>query len=74
MAGHHGSKSASTLPFLKKVKPEVVVISVNANNLRGYPHEESLERLRSISNLLLRTDTDGDICYELLSDTEPVRC
>ena len=74
VAGHHGSKSASTLPFLKKVKPKVVAISVNANNLRGYPHEESLERLQSNSSLLLRTDFDGDICFELLSEIKPARC
>ena len=74
VAGHHGSKAASTLPFLNKVKPEVVAISVNANNLRGYPHEESLERLRSNSKSLLRTDIDGDICFELLSEIKSARC
>ena len=74
VAGHHGSKAASTLPFLKKVKPEVVAISVNANNLRGYPHEESLHRLQSNSKLLLRTDIDGDICFDTSASNSLIRC
>jgi len=44
-AAHHGSCSSTTQVFLDAVAPEVVVISVGADNDFGHPCVEVLERL-----------------------------
>jgi competence protein ComEC len=44
-AAHHGSCSSTTQAFLDAVDPEVVVISVGADNDFGHPCAEVLERL-----------------------------
>jgi len=60
---HHGSKYATTLEFLEKVKPKDSVISVGKNNRYGHPAEETLDRLSSKEVRVLRTDELGDIEY-----------
>lgn len=47
-AGHHGSKSSSTIEFLREVKPKIVVIQSGENNKFGHPHKESLENFEAI--------------------------
>lgn len=63
-AGHHGSKTASSLEFLKKVLPERVVISCGADNKFGHPHAETLRNF-GIANVkeILRTDISGGINF-----------
>ena len=61
-AGHHGSRTSSSLPFLKAVTPKVVIISLGAGNNYGHPHQEALDRLSAPgTELMLRTDVDGTI-------------
>ena len=61
-AGHHGSRTSSSLPFLKAVTPKVVIISLAAGNNYGHPHQEALDRLSAAgTELMLRTDVDGTI-------------
>ncbi|MFH1244056.1 MAG: MBL fold metallo-hydrolase [bacterium] len=59
--GHHGSKYASTLEFLEKVRPELAVISVGAKNTYGHPTKETLEQLSKIGAVVRRTDLEGTI-------------
>ncbi len=63
--GHHGSKYASTMVFLEKVRPELAVISVGANNTYGHPTQETLDRLRQVGASIRRTDKEGSIEIEL---------
>ena len=58
--GHHGSAFASSQQFVTAVAPKLSVVSVNADNIRGYPAHETLERLQKIGEVR-RTDIDGDI-------------
>lgn len=60
-APHHGSKSSSTLEFLRAVQPSVTVISVAADNSYGHPHPDVLARLTAIGTEIRRTDEVGDI-------------
>lgn len=39
-AGHHGSKTSSTEPFIEFMKPEFVVISAGRNSRYGHPHPD----------------------------------
>lgn len=63
--GHHGSKYASTLEYLQKLRPETAIISVGVKNRYGHPTKETLERLNSVGAEIRRTDTLGSIEIEL---------
>jgi beta-lactamase superfamily II metal-dependent hydrolase len=60
---HHGSKYASSNDFLKRVKPEIAIISCGAWNRYGHPAQSVLDRLRAVSPAmkLYRTDLHGEI-------------
>lgn len=60
-AGHHGSNTASTLEFLKEVKPEYVVISCGEGNSYGHPHAEVMNNLRKLGIKVFRTDEQGTL-------------
>jgi competence protein ComEC len=66
---HHGSKYSSSSYFLHATKPAIAVMSVGAG-IRGIPSEETLERYRSLSIPVLRTDRDGFI--RVCSDGERI--
>ncbi len=65
VAGHHGAADATSEPFLAVVKPEIAVISVNRDNIRGYPGADVVKRLKSAGARLLRTDRDGELRFRL---------
>jgi len=67
--GHHGASDASSDDFLKAVSPKIVVISVNENNIRGYPSQEVLTRLEEIGAKIYRTGKDGDIVVNIEDDS-----
>ncbi len=59
---HHGSKYATSDEFLKRVKPEVAIISDSESNRYGHPSQLVLDRLKANGvNNLFRTDLNGDI-------------
>ncbi len=61
-AGHHGSKTSSSLPFLRVVKPDIVVIQSGKSNSYGHPHPETLKNLQKIGvKEVYRTDLDGRV-------------
>lgn len=60
-AGHHGSKTAGSLEFLKAVQPLVMLISAGVDNSFSHPHEETLEKADDLDIEVKRTDTDGRI-------------
>ncbi len=63
LAGHHGSKTASSKIFLKTVDPEYMIFSVGKNNPYGHPNLEILERAEKLGIKILRTDEVGDIKF-----------
>ena len=63
-AAHHGGCSSTTGEFLEAVDPEVVVISVGAENDFGHPCAQLMERLGDTP--VYRTDEQGAI--ELVTD------
>jgi len=68
--GHHGSRTSSTLAFLKLVAPKYAVISVGKGNSYGHPTAEALDRLSSVGATIYRTDESGTIVCE--SDGETI--
>ena len=58
---HHGSKTSSTEKFLKLVSPKIALIGVGEDNNFGHPNTMVLERLSEYTNLIYRTDLNGEI-------------
>lgn len=63
IAGHHGSKTSTSVELLQAVTPETVIISVGADNIYGHPDKELLERLAEFGCTVYRTDENGTIIY-----------
>ncbi len=58
---HHGSRGALDEGFLRRVQPEIAIISVGAHNSYGHPTPEALETYRRLGARLYRTDQEGAI-------------
>ncbi|MBI4948035.1 MBL fold metallo-hydrolase [Candidatus Berkelbacteria bacterium] len=59
--GHHGSRTSSSIDFLKKLKPSLAIIQVGENNRYDHPHPEIIERLKNLKIPILRTDLNQTI-------------
>ena len=62
--GHHGAADASSPAFLRAVSPRLAIISVNEDNIRGYPAPETIARLRQLDIKTIMTCRDGDFIWE----------
>lgn len=58
---HHGARDATSLEFLKAVSPKEAIISIDKDNIRGYPQKEVLKRLKLRGIKVYRTYRQGDI-------------
>lgn len=61
--GHHGAIDSLSEEFLKEVSPKYAVISVNRNNIRGYPHPRTIKLLKKYNVRLYTTYEHGDITF-----------
>ncbi|WP_227935367.1 MBL fold metallo-hydrolase [Alkalihalobacillus deserti] len=59
--GHHGSTTSNTQSFLDNVQPEVAIYSAGEGNSYGFPHDEIINRVKSIGIDLYGTDVHGHI-------------
>lgn len=62
---HHGSKNATSVAFLERVKPDYAVISVGADNTYGHPSDQTLARLKSTGIKIYRTDCNGTVTFDV---------
>ena len=60
VAGHHGSKYASSKELLKEADGELAVVSVGYNTY-GHPAQETLDALERYGYNIMRTDRDGTV-------------
>ena len=65
VAGHHGSRYATSDEMLALTRPDLVLISCGRNNRYGHPAKEMLERLKKYRVPWKRTDLDGAVCIAL---------
>jgi competence protein ComEC len=64
LAGHHGSRTSSSLGFVEAVYPEMVVFSSGYRNQYGHPHPHILARWARTAARPYRTDSDGTVLLE----------
>ena len=62
--GHHGSKYSTCDEFLDAVNPKFCVIQVGDNNY-GHPHMKIIEKCRKKGIIILRTDNNGAIGFDI---------
>lgn len=58
---HHGANGSSSEEFLKSISPQIALIGVGKNNIYKHPSEYVINRLKSLSIKIYRTDEDGNI-------------
>ena len=70
---HHGSRTASTEPFLEAVHPRVAIVSAGLGNPYGHPAPATIGRLEAITKQTYRTDRDGSVQVRFEGDVLRVR-
>jgi beta-lactamase superfamily II metal-dependent hydrolase len=60
-AAHHGSRDAVSPRWVDVTRPEVVVISVGANNEYGHPDPWALRYYQAVTEEIYRTDVHGTV-------------
>ena len=63
--GHHGSKTSSSLNFLKECDPSLCVISCGYKNIYQHPNKEVINNLNRLNLNYYRTDIDGTLVYKV---------
>jgi competence protein ComEC len=66
--GHHGSCTATSAAFVRKVHPTVGIYSAGANNQYGFPCAETINTLQQGGVLVLGTDVYGNIIVNVTQD------
>lgn len=59
--GHHGSYTATSIPFIAAVSPKYAVISCGAGNSYGHPHAQTMETFKKYGVQYFRTDEQGSV-------------
>lgn len=62
-AGHHGSRTSASEPFVSAVAPTYGVISAGLNNKYGHPHQETLDLFNKLNIQTLITFKLGTIIF-----------
>lgn len=60
-----GSRTSSSLEFIKAVSPKIALIGVGENNKFGHPDSIVIDRLQKNGVKVYRTDLDGEIKIEV---------
>ncbi len=62
-AGHHGSRTATSAAFLRRVEPTYAVLTCGEGNSYGHPHKETLQVLGQSKVQVYRSDIHGHIVF-----------
>jgi competence protein ComEC len=69
-AGHHGSRTSSSLSFVGFVSPEYAIYSRGCDNTYGHPHDEVKETFARLGVTTVDTCEEGNITF--ISDGKTV--
>lgn len=59
--GHHGSRTSTNEDWLRKVQPQLGIISAGLDNSFGHPHPEVIDALEKLGIQYIRTDEHGTV-------------
>lgn len=65
LAPHHGSRSSSSWPFVKRLAPQLVVFSSGYRNRFGHPHPDIVERYAILGVQAWNTAESGALSFEI---------
>lgn len=65
---HHGSKTSSTPQFIAAVNPSAVIFTAGYLNRFGHPKLAVAQRYQDAGSLLYRSDYDGAIQVDFVTD------
>lgn len=63
-AGHHGSRTAGSAPWLARSHPRCIVASLAPANRFGFPHPEVEASAVRVGARFLTTERDGSVAFE----------
>ncbi|WP_250658272.1 DNA internalization-related competence protein ComEC/Rec2 [Alkalimarinus coralli] len=69
VAGHHGSKNATSSALLNYADPDVVVFSSGYKNRFHHPHPDVIERVENSGARISNTATDGAVVFRKENDS-----
>ena len=72
-AGHHGSRTSTSLEYAETVSPEYAVISAGKDNSYGHPHREVLDILEKVDAKIFSTAELGTIKFETNGKTLKIK-
>jgi len=65
LAPHHGSKTSSIMPLVRRVNPDYVIFSTGYLNRFNHPHPDVVSRFHQIGAQLFSTPDTGSISFRL---------
>ncbi len=68
VAPHHGSKTSSTIDFLRTVQPGYVLVPAGYRNQFGHPHKDVLARYQQINAKWLNSADSGAVTVNVSND------
>lgn len=72
-AGHHGSRTSTSLAYAQAVSPEYAVISAGKDNTYGHPHKEVFDILKQVGVKIVSTIDLGTIKFETNGKTLDIK-
>jgi competence protein ComEC len=63
-AGHHGSRTSTSLLYAEVVSPDYAVISAGKYNSYEHPHKETIDILNKVGAKIVSTAEQGTIIFE----------
>ncbi|MDH3553845.1 MAG: DNA internalization-related competence protein ComEC/Rec2, partial [Gammaproteobacteria bacterium] len=62
---HHGSRTSSSLPFVRALSPSLAIVSASYGNRWGFPKQDVVARWQAVGARVLATSTSGAIGMRL---------
>lgn len=72
-AGHHGSRTSSTEPFIAALQPELTIFSAGRNNRYGHPHEDVVALFEHLGLPTMLTAESGTITVSVRGNQYEVK-
>ncbi len=66
---HHGSRTSSSLPFVRALSPQYAIVSASYGNRWGFPKPDIVERWETAGASVLDTANSGAIAMRVCADT-----